>query len=72
MKNPYRGGKVHKRARFGDISVKDTVKERQTRLGGSNSLAARQKRQLPWVQYTAWSCAPSDEALSISFERSSA
>jgi hypothetical protein len=33
MKNPYRGGKVHKRARFGDISIKDTVKEQQTRLG---------------------------------------
>jgi hypothetical protein len=47
MKNPYRGGKVYTRAKFGGISIKDTVKERLTRLGGSNSLAARQKRQLP-------------------------
>jgi hypothetical protein len=26
-KNPYRDGKVHKRARFGDISIKGTAKE---------------------------------------------
>jgi hypothetical protein len=32
MKNPYWDGKVHKRAKFGDLSIKGTVKEHQTKL----------------------------------------
>jgi hypothetical protein len=32
MKNPYWDGKIHKQAKFGDIAIKGTVKEQQTRL----------------------------------------
>ncbi len=32
MKNPYWDGKIHKRSRFGDISIKSTVKEQQMKL----------------------------------------
>jgi hypothetical protein len=32
MKNPYWDGKIRKQAKFGDISIKGTVKEQQTKL----------------------------------------
>ena len=64
MKNPYRGGKVHKRARFADISTKDTVKEQQTRLGRQQfarrkaeaaiavaEIEAARYARLPWPIY---------------------
>jgi hypothetical protein len=47
MKNPYWDGKIHKQAKFGDIAIKGTVKNSRRDCRGSNSLAARQKRQLP-------------------------
>jgi hypothetical protein len=32
MKKPYWDGKIHRQAKFGDISIKGTVKEQQTKL----------------------------------------
>jgi hypothetical protein len=32
MKKPYRDGKTHRQAKFGDIATKGTVKDQQTRL----------------------------------------
>jgi hypothetical protein len=32
MKKPYWDGKIHKQAKFGDISIKGAVKEPQTKL----------------------------------------
>jgi hypothetical protein len=45
MKNPYWDGKVHKRAKFGDIALRAPSKNSKRNCRVNNLAAARRKRQ---------------------------